>query len=263
VPVQTWPLAYWPDGSLMWTGHAISAAPDMAGPLQLAPGTAAVPATGIKTNLGRLRDRDRYRRLALPHPQARAELFEWLTAAAGRWRATASSSPSSRTARSTPPGRRCARGFRQPGEIRHARAKRPIRAVVKIEGVYKSTTSSRAWLPFTVRFYFYAGSEATAWFHSFVFDGRREQGLHQRSGPRVLRASAGRSAEPARALWGGRGNVGGAGEAVGGPAGGDLRPTRDVFHDQLAGKRIPNFAEFAAREQAYIKDAADWDGSTG
>jgi hypothetical protein len=33
----------------MRTGHAIGAAPDIAGPLQLAPGTAAVPATAIKT----------------------------------------------------------------------------------------------------------------------------------------------------------------------------------------------------------------------
>jgi hypothetical protein len=49
VPLQSWPLAYWPDGSLMWTGHAISAAPDIAGPLELAPGTAALPATAVKT----------------------------------------------------------------------------------------------------------------------------------------------------------------------------------------------------------------------
>src|SRR5512136_2584021 len=25
VPVQSWPLAYWPDGSIKWTGHAIGA----------------------------------------------------------------------------------------------------------------------------------------------------------------------------------------------------------------------------------------------
>ena len=25
IPVQTWPLAYWPDGSLKWTGHAMAA----------------------------------------------------------------------------------------------------------------------------------------------------------------------------------------------------------------------------------------------
>src|SRR5262245_7955299 len=37
VPVQTWPLAYWPDGSLKWTGQAVSTAPDLSGPLTLAP----------------------------------------------------------------------------------------------------------------------------------------------------------------------------------------------------------------------------------
>ncbi|MGH1559208.1 hypothetical protein ACRAWD_19005 [Caulobacter segnis] len=26
LPLQTWPLAYWPDGSLKWTGHAIAGA---------------------------------------------------------------------------------------------------------------------------------------------------------------------------------------------------------------------------------------------
>src|SRR4051812_930011 len=25
VPVQSWPLAFWPDGSLKWTGHALPA----------------------------------------------------------------------------------------------------------------------------------------------------------------------------------------------------------------------------------------------
>jgi hypothetical protein len=33
LPVQTWPLAYWPDGSIKWTGHAVSARPDLSGPL--------------------------------------------------------------------------------------------------------------------------------------------------------------------------------------------------------------------------------------
>jgi len=33
----------------------------------------------------------------------------------------------------------------------------------------------------------------------------------------------------------------------------------DVFPDQLAGSGVPNLAEFAAREQSYVKDAADWD----
>lgn len=36
--VQSWPLAYWPDGSLKWTGHALSSAPGLAGPFVLTPG---------------------------------------------------------------------------------------------------------------------------------------------------------------------------------------------------------------------------------
>ena len=50
VPLQSWPLAYWPDGSLKWTGHALPA-PNLIGPMALnmfmAPGTtprAAAPA---------------------------------------------------------------------------------------------------------------------------------------------------------------------------------------------------------------------------
>src|SRR5689334_19500022 len=31
VPVQSWPTAYWPDGSLKWTGHAIAATPALTG----------------------------------------------------------------------------------------------------------------------------------------------------------------------------------------------------------------------------------------
>ena len=41
IPAQAWPMAYWPDGSIMWSGHSISATPDMAGPLQIAVGRQA------------------------------------------------------------------------------------------------------------------------------------------------------------------------------------------------------------------------------
>ena len=35
--VQTWPVAYWPDGSVKWSGHALAAIPGLAGPLTLTP----------------------------------------------------------------------------------------------------------------------------------------------------------------------------------------------------------------------------------
>src|SRR5205807_772309 len=57
-PVQTWPLAYWPDGTLKWTGHALPAGTGSGGTggggpaglvegLHLAHGTPAAPATPV------------------------------------------------------------------------------------------------------------------------------------------------------------------------------------------------------------------------
>src|SRR5215467_11252329 len=39
LPLETWPLAYWPDGSLKWSGLATVAGAGAAGPFRLAPGT--------------------------------------------------------------------------------------------------------------------------------------------------------------------------------------------------------------------------------
>src|SRR3954469_199815 len=46
VPVQSWPLAYWPDGSVKWTGHAVTSAAT-AETFELAPGTPAAPPTPV------------------------------------------------------------------------------------------------------------------------------------------------------------------------------------------------------------------------
>ena len=48
VPVQTWTLAWWPDGSVKWTGHAISAGPDIQGPLKLSPGDSAAAKATVR-----------------------------------------------------------------------------------------------------------------------------------------------------------------------------------------------------------------------
>jgi len=46
----------------------------------------------------------------------------------------------------------------------------PMRGVVKIEGKHKGP-ANRAWLPFVVRFYFYAGGDSARIMHTFIFDG--------------------------------------------------------------------------------------------
>ena len=50
LPVQTWPLAYWPDGSVKWTGHAAVTDRSTAGTISLVPGgsPASAPAMSVR-----------------------------------------------------------------------------------------------------------------------------------------------------------------------------------------------------------------------
>jgi len=45
LPLQTWPLAYWPDGSLKWSGFATSVTGGATGGFTLSPSQAASPLT--------------------------------------------------------------------------------------------------------------------------------------------------------------------------------------------------------------------------
>ena len=172
IPAQSWPMAYWPDGSIMWSGHSIAATPDMAGPLQIAVGAAA----------GARRRRSPARRTARRSPLTPAQ-----SACACRSRGPTSSSPSPlATARSPrtaswsaswkttrisrPPGPSAKKNSSAGSRTVTLEQQGPVRAVVKIEGDHKSTSSDRAWLPFVVRLYFSAGLDSIRIVHSFMFD---------------------------------------------------------------------------------------------
>ena len=43
LPLQSWPLAYWPDGSIKWTGFATVLPSDFQGPITLSPGAPHPP----------------------------------------------------------------------------------------------------------------------------------------------------------------------------------------------------------------------------
>ena len=51
----------------------------------------------------------------------------------------------------------------------------PVRAVVKIAGKHKSDSGERAWLPFVVRLYLFAGSDSIRIVHTFIFDGDEQK----------------------------------------------------------------------------------------
>ncbi|OTB04785.1 hypothetical protein M426DRAFT_320376 [Hypoxylon sp. CI-4A] len=52
----------------------------------------------------------------------------------------------------------------------------PLRALVTVNGTHQATTGEHAnWLPFILRFYFYANSDAIRIVHSLVFDGKADE----------------------------------------------------------------------------------------
>jgi hypothetical protein len=232
LPLQWWPLAYWPDGSVKFTGFATVAGPNTPATLQLGNGTSdpfgltvTQTADAVGINTGRQQFRvPRQGSLILDSPALKARLI-------------------------------CRTDAEFTGVTRSITVEQsgPVRAVVKIEGMHQS--AAREWLPFTVRLYFYNGADSIRMVHSFVFDGddqkdfiralgvaftvpMREQ-IHNRH-IRFSGQDDGIWAEPVQPLTGRR----------------LLSP--GAFADQLAGKRIANRETFNANGQKLLADWASW-----
>ena len=175
VAVQSWPLAYWPDGSLKWTGHAVGGDTPRAESFTLAPGTPAAPAkavsvtedaTHVQVDTGVIQCRVAKRGPALIATLVRdgREI-----ARDGRLVCLRQGQPDLDAA-----GRLEQESFT--GEIESATIEQrgPVRAVVRVTGKHVGT-GGRAWLPFSVRLYFHGGGESVRVMHTFVFDGDEQK----------------------------------------------------------------------------------------
>jgi hypothetical protein len=260
IPVQSWPMAYWPDGSLMWSGQSVVASPDMTGPLQLSPGAAQEAPRKIVY----LKDEQAFTidtgAIRVRLPRQGANLIDSIlvgdtkVAQDGKLLCLLEDHADFETSKT----------LREESFISRIKSvtleqQGDFRAVVKIEGDHKSVSSDRAWLPFVMRLYFNAGLDSIRIVHSFVFDadGQKDfiKGLalsfsvpfretlinrHVRFG-----GDEGMWAEPVKPLVGRR-------EITFGEQG-------LIFPVQLAGQRIPEEGQFDPRQQALIRDIADWD----
>jgi hypothetical protein len=185
LPIQTWPLAYWPDGSVKWTG------------------VAAVVPTGWKDTLALDAERD--------HPQTRLP-----ASSSGAAAVSTQESPTAITVdtgalqcvfprqgetlisslsvngrpiatagklicllQTGPSDELSGDSAREPflGSVRTVTVEQsgPVRAVVRCEGLHHGGRAGRDWLPFTVRFYFYAGQTSVRVVHTIIFDGDQQK----------------------------------------------------------------------------------------
>jgi hypothetical protein len=252
VPVQSWPLATWPDGSLKWTGHALAANAPLEEHYELAPGTSVAdlhPLTAVETSdgididTGVIRCRLLKKGAVLIHNITRGDHE---IARAGRLVCLRQDRPEAAAG-----GTVSCEEFLSDVTSIALEQNGPVRAVVKIEGQH-TNTSGRGWLPFVIRLYFHAGSEAVRVMHTFIFDGDEQKdfirGLGLRFGVPLrdpLYDRHVRFTGEAPGLWA---------EAVQGITGLRRDPGQSVREDQLAGKRCPSPSgwDFSAEELKYV-----------
>ncbi|HJP74453.1 MAG TPA: hypothetical protein VJ914_09295 [Pseudonocardiaceae bacterium] len=256
VPVQTWPLAYWPDGTLKWTGHAIGADPASAA-YHLAPGTPTAPGqpvTASRTgNEITLANGILDVRIAANGPIAIKSITR-----AGRL--TAHDGQLVLLLQDKPEDEDNPRRIEWTGTVDSAAIEQsgPVRAVVRLSGHYRC--GPRAILPWTLRIYLSANDESLRIVHHFLWDADPNADFIRGLGVRFAvpmtdethnrhvrfgTASGGVWGEPVRVLTGLRRD-----------------PGADVRTAQVAGTATPPVSQWASTVQAGYQQLAQWNDFT-
>jgi hypothetical protein len=170
VPMQSWPMGYWPDGSLKWTAHAIGPRAPLHEKLVLAPG---VPPEDTKKFPPLVRESETVIEIDTGAIVCRisktgANLIESIdrdgrpVLRAGQLVGLRQDQPAESA--SGPPQR-----FASHIESATVEQNDWLRGVVKITG--RHTAGDRNWLPFVVRLYFFRGGDSLRLMHTFIYDG--------------------------------------------------------------------------------------------
>lgn len=257
VPVQTWPIGYWPDGSLKWSAHAIPADAPLSETYTLTRGAASPGKTP---------------------PVLVVETQKRITVNTGVVKVVVERRGSALISSITRDGTEIARNlrlislrqtrieeFRSASEpltstIRSVRVEQrgPVRAVIRIDGTHQRR--GKSWLPFSVRLYFYAGAEHVRMIHTFVLDtdGSSEfiAGLGVRVGVPMRDAPHDRHVR-----FSGDGD-GLLREAVRGITGLRRDPGANVRAAQIAGERLPDPATWDQRVTTRLELIPAWNDYT-
>ena len=255
-PLQSWPLAYWPDGSLKWTAHALAG---------------GVPAGALKLETGKPAAGGLTVRQTAAQIVVTAGDLVWTVPTRGQ----ALIAEATRAGRVTLKHLRLV-ALRQDGadpELDGKLARQffssqvtavtveqqgPVRTVLKLDGTHTANANDkgRDWLPFSVRLYFYAGAESVRIVHTFVWDGDPAKdfiaGLGLTAQVPMTNATHDRHVR-----FSGEG-VGVWGEAVR-PVTGLRRDPGQAYKDaQVAGQALPPLSGMAKAVQDGLKWIPEW-----
>ncbi len=167
--LQTWPLAYWPDGSLKWTGHAIGANKSLPEQLEM-----IQVATNERNAIPALVTENEH------HILVQTGVMECEVLKKGDVIIRSLRRNQKTIARN---GRLVLQPQSSPDEESHQTSEvfqglissvtveqnGPLRSVIKVEGSHSD------WLPFVIRLYFYKNSEALRIVHTIIFNGDEQK----------------------------------------------------------------------------------------
>ena len=261
LPLQNWPLAYWPDGSVKFMGFATVASPNSGNSFRLSLAKAVSPVKAVVevkeqgnsyvVNTGVMQ---------CAIAKSGTNIFDSMiingnvVANYGQLVCLLQNGADDSWEKS--PQRE-----KYLGEIEQVVIEQsgPVRAVFKISGRHKAAVTDRKWLPFVVRLYFYAGQESVRLVHSIVFDGDQNKDfigglgitfklpMREEVHNRHVRFSGegqGVWGEPVQPLIG-------------------KAPMRkgngvEPYNEQLAGRRVQNRQAFDEKGQKLMADWAVW-----
>lgn len=283
LPVDTWPLAYWPDGSVKWSGVAgvIPAGTERL-TLEKASKKVKTAKKQLKASISITETPENIQvetgALSVFIPRHGEFLIDSLlykgTKVGEKARLVCST-------QSEPVLENTSRVsfFHYAGEIKSVSIERAgsVRTLVKLEGVHRNrnkgistdnsnsednSLNNREWLPFVVRLYFYAGSEQIKMVHSFVYDGDQKMDFIRSLGIRFdvpMReslynrhiafscADGGVWSEPVQPLVGRR--------MLTMP---QIQDDLSLQQQQMEGKRIPPYEAFDEKNRELLNDWASW-----
>lgn len=261
IPIQLWPLAYWPDGSLKWVGLSTVVDVDAGTTFQLEPGkTTSDDLLITKVELTETIDDILVNTgvLQCDIPKRGNQLIHFIKmngkeiSTGGRLVCILQNGPSKEIG--DQPSKEKFIGNIEKVTIEQ---NGPVRAVVKIEGRHVSELGNRTWLPFIVRLYFYEGLQSVRMIHTIIYDGDQQKDfirglglvfdipLDERMYNRHIRFSGengGLWNEPCQPLNGRF----------------PLNRSEDLYTKQLTGKRIAERETFSENQQFLIDHWAVW-----
>jgi hypothetical protein len=261
MPVQSWPLAYWPDGSLKWVGLSTVVDTDAGTTFELEPVKSA-ETSHLKTKI-KVTETDNdvlvnTGVLQCDIPKHGKQLIRFIKmdgrdiSTDGRLVCILQNGPSTEVG--PQPTREKFIGNTDKVTVEQ---NGPVRAVVKIEGKHVSESGNRSWLPFIVRLYFYAGQQSIRMVHTIIYDGDQQKDfirglglvfdvpLNEQLYNRHIRFSGDNGRlwdEPCQPLTGRRMF--------------DYR--KGLYAEQLTGKRIPEPDTFSKIQKFLIDHWASW-----